>query len=551
MNCDKQIMKIGKYKGKTYSEIMKIDINYCNFALSQISKSKDFNDFKIYVSNNLKELYDFKRIRDVQINCSELSKYLKYNDEFINLIKSQKITVHDINTEIKNVNVEPRIFGQFIDYLMRYRTHKLLNRNIFTDDRSEWVLSDTLCDTIHELYEEKYGDVDESLFVPSIINVEEQTIIANINIMINDNIIKNRDNYDLKNITNKYFKTYKVNIDTECEEILNKIKLYNKIKKSYDKVKNMEGSINDIFNVSLCHGISFGEHNDLFCVNNEFGCVVDIDSIDKYLKDKIRNENKVLCNPILGNSALKIQADADLIIGTELIDIKTSITNIGDNINDYIQLFVYICLYYKNEKKRCRRITIVNPLLQKEYTINLENWDGYDNILNIFESRITIENSDKPKKIYSNKHQILDNIPLKKPYKLDDIAIIKNGITNPDIKSDKSSTHNIPYYTQNDIKYCANASYNGKYILIVKTPQNQGKIYLVNGEFNANENIIMIKIDTKFESFNETIYDALKNKFDYVNLVKNNPVTIKKKDGGISTSKNIGLSHVKNFVVEL
>jgi hypothetical protein len=150
-----------------------------------------------------------------------------------------------------------------------------------------------------------------------------------------------------------------------------------------------------------------------------------------------------------------------------------------------------------------------------------------------------------------NKYIKKKNSEMIQSYTLNDIAIIEYGKQNPDIKSKQDILYQIPYYTSIQIKYCKEPLYNEKCILIVKTPQNQGKMYSVNGSFNANKDIIIIKLKSEFASYYNNIFNALQNDFNYNDLIKNNPIRIKTKDSDLIVSNNIGLSHIKNFTVNI
>lgn len=140
-------------------------------------------------------------------------------------------------------------------------------------------------------------------------------------------------------------------------------------------MKKNNATMQDIFNTSICHSLYFAEVKALNYINHKNIITNELyDNIIKYINIKILNKNIVLCNPELGDNTLHINADADLILDNELIDIKTSKYNhIGNNINDFIQLFVYASLYYKKYNKYINKLTIFNPLYLTEYTIEINN----------------------------------------------------------------------------------------------------------------------------------------------------------------------------------
>lgn len=156
------------------------------------------------------------------------------------------------------------------------------------------------------------------------------------------------------------------------------------ITNSYTKMKNKVATYNDILNVSISHAVWFGEMDALFYCN-AFCDNYNYDMFDNYLKVKFINRH-ILLNPTLRNNELEIGGDADIINNKELIDIKCS-KHIGSNMNDYIQLFIYITLYYCSTNIKCTKISILNPILGYEYYINLSNWDRYDDLIYILQQR--------------------------------------------------------------------------------------------------------------------------------------------------------------------
>ena len=62
--------------------------------------------------------------------------------------------------------------------------------------------------------------------------------------------------------------------------------------------------------------------------------------------------------------------------------------NIGENINDYVQLFIYISLYFIKTGIKCKKITILNPVLSYEKYIDLSDWNNFDEIINLLKKRI-------------------------------------------------------------------------------------------------------------------------------------------------------------------
>ena len=109
--------------------------------------------------------------------------------------------------------------------------------------------------------------------------------------------------------------------------------------------------------------------------------------IISYIKNKTYNKTNILCNPTLGSMELMIRADGDLIVDDELIDFKTSIHDIGNSNEEYIQLVIYALLYYIKAGIWIFKMTITNILLGYEKTINIENYD-YKPLLQILSNRV-------------------------------------------------------------------------------------------------------------------------------------------------------------------
>lgn len=299
----------GKYKNKSYDYVLENDVKYCNWILTQSSNHKGMNEFKYFLQNNYKP-----NIPKREINCSELSTYYKFDNNFKKLINNLTINTNYINKTISNIStLPPDIYGVYIDYLIRYKINFSLNKE-FHDNRYEHII-DTIDNQAPHL------------------------------------------SYIIEN--------------------------------SYDNMKHLIASYNDILNVSLCHMIFFGEDNAYnfvdYIKNNNINIA---DNLDLFLRNKLENKTIILCNPTLGNRDLLIGADADLIIDDELIDIKCSKYYIGENIEDYIQLFIYISLYFIKTGIKCKKITILNPILSYEKSINLNDWDHYDEIIDLLKMRI-------------------------------------------------------------------------------------------------------------------------------------------------------------------
>lgn len=76
-------------------------------------------------------------------------------------------------------------------------------------------------------------------------------------------------------------------------------------------------------------------------------------------------------------------------------------------------------------------------------------------------------------------------------------------------------------------------------------------MYAPTEPFSANPDMIVINIKPEFEPYYNDIFNSLRNDFNYKELIENNPVQVRTKDGTIQYSNNIGISHVKNFIITL
>jgi len=292
-------IKFGKYKNQTYEYVMKKDIKYCEWILTQNTSYQSMIDFQKFLKENSEDILRNILKNNNSIKCSDLSQYMKYDKNIINLIKDYKITIYEISNEItiEEYSLPDNIIGIFYDYFIRYVICKK-KKIEFNDNRANFIL-----------------------------NCENITI----------------DNKDIYN--------------------------------SYNNMKQNKATNQDILNVSISHSIFFGEVSALEYINhNDIISKKEHKNINKWIDKKILNKDIILCNPTLGDTKLKISADADLIIEDELIDIKTSKYNkIGNNITDFIQLFVYASLYYNKKKIYINKITIFNPLYLMEYSIEINN----------------------------------------------------------------------------------------------------------------------------------------------------------------------------------
>jgi len=170
------IFKFGKYKGKLYNEVISKDINYCNWLLRQESNSTN-NEFKNYYNNEFKNNNKIN-IPTGMIACSKLCEYYENNIEILNFIKNIDINKYNIiSPDLTNdtLKLPPHIYGQFIDYLIRYKISVYLE-SIFDDSRALTVLRQYNNEKIeitkiNESYMRLISKIDNKNYLNDIFNV--------------------------------------------------------------------------------------------------------------------------------------------------------------------------------------------------------------------------------------------------------------------------------------------------------------------------------------------------------------------------------------------
>jgi hypothetical protein len=346
------MITFGKYKNKTFEYVLKNDLSYCNWCLKQSSSSKHMNEFIFFLKNNKNNI-----IPKDSINCSSLSEYYESNNLFLDYIKDLKIEEKKINNIIINdITLPADINGVYIDYMIRYKICCFLQKDFFDSRCDFFVQGSNMC-----------------------LNVEEiKKIQSCVSLNVEDYIDEDFD--DEANINS---------LNCCMHRAIREI-----VKKSYNNMKNFIASDNDVLNVSLCHFLFFAERDAYNYFNffiNKNDSSYNNCNLENYIQEKINEKkDKVICNPALGNKELKIGGDADLIIDEELLDFKCSKNYIGENINDFIQLFLYICLYFMQTGIKIKKISILNPILNYEKFINLNNWNHYDKIISLLKNRVNV-----------------------------------------------------------------------------------------------------------------------------------------------------------------
>ena len=146
---------------------------------------------------------------------------------------------------------------------------------------------------------------------------------------------------------------------------------------SYNKVLNNQNKtidiISDIFVVSLAHNYFFNEYDEEFAQqqleyvkkNFNISFMTDIQNIINIFP----LHDKISLNPTLGGCG--ISADADLIIGANMIDFKVS--KYHNTKYELFQLLGYSALAYKRGHF-IEKIHIINPYLNCKKTLDIARW---------------------------------------------------------------------------------------------------------------------------------------------------------------------------------
>ena len=343
-----EVFTFGKHEGKKVTECFKEDPSYMSWIM-KLENPSNHQIKRIQEYYKDKKIYDINKLRQQPgINVSKLSNYLTDDENVKNITQKLTICENDVGKIHRSDEIEPDIHGQFIDYLLRYEI-SLFKKESFKDDRCEkhiFLPNTLIC----------YG-YDNKIVSREVIDIDEkeEKLKQHHTNMMNKGAVSWSSSFHIE--------THGINSDSIIE-----------ILESYEKMQKGVANSKDILNVSLSHSIAFGRRDIEKYINiKEQITPEDRNTLKNYIQNKVLSVSKddILYNPTLGIYDLLIRADADLIIGEELLDFKVS-KYIGNNVNDFVQLIVYAGLHLKKNSKLCKKLTIYNPLLGKENYIIID-----------------------------------------------------------------------------------------------------------------------------------------------------------------------------------
>ena len=361
--------------------------------------------------------YNFE-LPNIDISVTSLIKRLN-GEDYIKLKEKKIIDSFEFNTKkVYESFIYPDFvkkhdfytdFGCFVDYLIR---RMIADRNIhnntiktkgYHDSRADTVLISVYLDKIqYKIYLEYYNLFE--LLVKSKLNnkispTEKNNLKKNINDIAKKNYIAVQNIDIICDIFTKILnKSKQYCVSPYIVKVINKIYLpsdhVNKMKLSYLKYINKKNKwsdiVWDILQVSKCHHISSGRRKSLYVDVTESDimlCSEWYEQIEKFIDKYMFKEGKervAYCNPTLSNNY--ISGDADLIIGSTLIDIKNSNSK-ELNIEHLLQLLIYTKLA-RDRNYEIDYITIFNPLLGIVHNCNISKWNKGNELLTFLYDKI-------------------------------------------------------------------------------------------------------------------------------------------------------------------
>ena len=333
------VLNFGKFKGKTYAEVLHRDRSYCDYVLANAhpdsAATSAFSKFAHWVRKNIAGLSP----RFVgNSNCTFAASELTHCAAFQALLPSlESVCVETVHVAMtRPTDCTPQHFGTFLDYTVR---HYLCARKgiPFEDSRANHethqiamareLRRDFGCDLGREL-----GGAADKL------------------------------------------------LDTPCETA------YARVQANPDT----RAVLRDLFFTSLLHSASFREK--VYDVTfSEALSPASLSPLFAFL-DTLPLD-ALECNPCVGSAGL-LRGDADLLLGSTLIDVKCckNAPAMGD-LGAWTQLFLYAALLFHTRAGfRACNLQIYNPLLGCLATLDVSKWHNHEAVVQFL--RDTIEAND-------------------------------------------------------------------------------------------------------------------------------------------------------------
>ena len=258
----------------------------------------------------------------------------------------------------------------------------------------------------------------------------------------------------------------------------------------------------------------------------------------------------------IGSGSLNKEKLLNLLIPIPNIEDQTILINNINNMNSFIYQALLNNQFLKtnldNMNNYISKVIINNNInINNINNINNDNNDNNNDVVNDVVNTNDDNNENDGNNKKNNKKvnkKIANKKTTKKPQintPLQEISNLEIPKSIKDIKTKKDKKYNIPYFTATKKYYCQEATYTGPHILCTRVTQNQGTLSLVDGDFSASSDFIIIELKEEYTQYYEQVIEYIKNNFDYNKLIDEDPVLNTKNE----RTNNIGVKHLKNFVI--
>src|SRR6185437_4487582 len=112
---DDTIICFGKYKHKTYKNIVEKDVEYCKFVIDNESLDARFVEFRTYLLEHHRQLYEMPAH---DISVTHLARFCIHNTKIAKLIENLRIEVKHIKIGkfVTQTDLKPEVVGVYLDY---------------------------------------------------------------------------------------------------------------------------------------------------------------------------------------------------------------------------------------------------------------------------------------------------------------------------------------------------------------------------------------------------------------------------------------------------